>query len=213
MRLSCPEWIESAAERSLETRARISQILTEIIDKECLRLPELDMVRSWHRAIFHDSVPLNYYAGNFRDNDPDQPCLQIYEVVVGGVSGTPCLEVIPAVENFVEIFRRRVRTLDRQLEAHGDEILEMDVWEIVRLAAWAHGEWVRIHPFANGNGRTSRLWANYVFCRYGFGPVVKIRPRPGEPYGIAARDSMRHGNHTKTEELFLELLLQSYNSM
>jgi hypothetical protein len=27
------------------------------------------------------------------------------------------------------------------------------------LAAILHGEWVRIHPFANGNGRTARLWA------------------------------------------------------
>lgn len=25
---------------------------------------------------------------------------------------------------------------------------------IVRLCACAHGEWIRIHPFANGNGRT-----------------------------------------------------------
>lgn len=31
----------------------------------------------------------------------------------------------------------------------------------VTLAAWTHAEFVRIHPFIDGNGRTSRLIMNY----------------------------------------------------
>jgi hypothetical protein len=34
------------------------------------------------------------------------------------------------------------------------------------LAANLHGEWVRIHPFANGNGRIARLWVMWVAARY-----------------------------------------------
>jgi hypothetical protein len=31
----------------------------------------------------------------------------------------------------------------------------------------AHTRWVEIHPFVNGNGRTARMWANWILVRYG----------------------------------------------
>jgi hypothetical protein len=37
-----------------------------------------------------------------------------------------------------------------------------------------------------------------------------VRPRPDEPYGIAARASMELGNHGPTKQLFWELLIRSY---
>ena len=58
------------------------------------------------------------------------------------------------------------------------------------LAAWAHSKWVRIHPFANGNGRTARTWANLLLLRYGLRPVVRLRPRPGGNYGAAGAAAM-----------------------
>ena len=81
---------------------------------------------------------------------------------------------------------------------------------VVELAAWAHGEWVRIHPFANGNGRTARLLANYVLVRFGFGPALTIRPRPDQPYGEAARSSMKEGDHRLMEVVIWQLLAESY---
>ena len=39
------------------------------------------------------------------------------------------------------------------------------------LAAWTHAEFVRIHPFPDGNGRTSRLLMNYQLLAQGFAPV------------------------------------------
>jgi len=41
----------------------------------------------------------------------------------------------------------------------------------VELAAWTHAEFVKIHPFADGNGRTSRLIMNYQLLAHGFLPV------------------------------------------
>lgn len=41
----------------------------------------------------------------------------------------------------------------------------------IELAAWTHAEFVRIHPFLDGNGRTSRLLANYQLIGKGFLPV------------------------------------------
>ena len=41
----------------------------------------------------------------------------------------------------------------------------------IELAAWTHAEFVRIHPFEDGNGRTSRMIMNYQLMADGFLPV------------------------------------------
>lgn len=41
----------------------------------------------------------------------------------------------------------------------------------IELAAWTHAEFVRIHPFVDGNGRTSRLLMNYQLLLNGYLPV------------------------------------------
>ena len=42
----------------------------------------------------------------------------------------------------------------------------------VRLAALAHYKLVYIHPFTDGNGRTSRLLMNWILMQNGFPPVI-----------------------------------------
>lgn len=41
----------------------------------------------------------------------------------------------------------------------------------IEVAAWTHAEFVKIHPFVDGNGRTSRLIMNYQLMVHGFLPV------------------------------------------
>ncbi|MCI8633455.1 MAG: Fic family protein [Lachnospiraceae bacterium] len=41
----------------------------------------------------------------------------------------------------------------------------------IELAAWTHAEFVKIHPFVDGNGRTSRMIMNYQLMLHGFLPV------------------------------------------
>ncbi|MFR9310086.1 MAG: Fic family protein [Hydrogeniiclostridium mannosilyticum] len=41
----------------------------------------------------------------------------------------------------------------------------------IELAAWTHAEFVRIHPYTDGNGRTSRMIMNYQLMENGFLPV------------------------------------------
>jgi Fic family protein len=51
----------------------------------------------------------------------------------------------------------------------------------IELAAWTHAEFVRIHPFPDGNGRTSRLLMNYQLMGEGFLPVT-VRSEDRLPY-------------------------------
>ena len=39
------------------------------------------------------------------------------------------------------------------------------------LAAWAHEEFVSIHPFRDGNGRTARMLSNYIIMQHGYLPI------------------------------------------
>ncbi len=48
----------------------------------------------------------------------------------------------------------------RQVKNFYADLPEKDAANAIKLAAWTHAEFVRIHPFTDGNGRTSRLIMN-----------------------------------------------------
>ena len=83
---------------------------------------------------------------------------------------------------------------------------------VVTLVAEAHGELVRIHPFANGNGRTARALAAFIALRYGLPVFVKLKPRPADvAYARASQRSMGRppsyrGDHTEATAVFTHML-------
>lgn len=58
-----------------------------------------------------------------------------------------------------------------QIKAFYAELSQKQSFNVVEYAAWTHAEFVRIHPFLDGNGRTSRLLMNYQLMNRGFLPV------------------------------------------
>jgi Fic/DOC family len=92
--------------------------------------------------------------------------------------------------------------LDAAITAGNPPASGPELAAVIEFAALAQGEWVRIHPFANGNGRTARCWTNFVALRYGLPAFVTIKPRPADlVYAQAAHASMA-GDHVPTESLF-----------
>lgn len=78
--------------------------------------------------------------------------------------------------------------------------------EVIRAAAYVHCRFVEIHPFVNGNGRTSRLCINYFLRRYGI-PLIAI-PRPEVPGYI---DAIRTWIDQRSVEHFTQFLLQLFD--
>lgn len=58
-----------------------------------------------------------------------------------------------------------------QVKAFYEDLKNKTELNPIELAAWTHAEFVRIHPFVDGNGRTSRLLMNYQLMIHGFLPI------------------------------------------
>lgn len=101
---------------------------------------------------------------------------------------------------------RVVARLDALLRP-GAELDADQLSAVLDVCAWTHAEWVRIHPFANGNGRIARLWANRLALRYGLPPFIRLRPRPDCGYASAATAAMK-GSWQPTAALLREWLHQ-----
>jgi hypothetical protein len=195
------DWDENS-----ETLARNLAQIAEGIEREAPRrgTPTLGMARAWHRdALKGLSVPNPAFVGNFRGEAVDLE-LRTYQVRIGSALGTPPAKVADELREFERRLVAAVTALDERYPV-GTELDTDGLLAVTDLAGWAHAEWVRIHPFANGNGRTARLWANYLLVRYGLTPVLRLRPRPQGGYGWASASAMR-GDWKPTAELILQWL-------
>jgi fido (protein-threonine AMPylation protein) len=157
--------------------------------------PTIAMAQQWHRDLY-DGIPrpFPYYAGDFRDSDLRFPDLIGYEVEVGGIRGVPSADVPAELDNFERQAAQFAEILDVASPGTAATANTRVLHSVLTYCASLHGAWVRIHPFANGNGRTARLWANWAALRYGLPPFVIVKPRPRDPYGAASQLSMT-GDH------------------
>jgi fido (protein-threonine AMPylation protein) len=182
--------------------------------------PTLDDVRDWHRRIYTGChPPVACYVGNFR-GDARHPELVDHEVGVGmpALDGLPekvgmwSHDLAPHVRRFEHGLQRAVAVLDQRLPVGERPVTVDELDAVVRLIAEVHGEWVRLHPFVNGNGRTARMWAAFVSLRYGLPVFVQLKPRPGDvAYARAAKRSMGRppdfvGDHGHAVAVFAHLL-------
>jgi len=71
--------------------------------------------------------------------------------------------------------------------------------EIIETLIYTHYEFVKIHPFNNGNGRTGRLLMNLVSMKFGYKPL-ELYKREGESRMIYIK-SMQQADKGKFELL------------
>ena len=88
---------------------------------------------------------------------------------IGGRSYMSYLKVPLMLQAFCEELNRR-----------RSEIEPSDIAAVYDLSFWAHFELVTIHPWADGNGRTSRLLMNLLQMEYGVLPTKVLKEDKAE---------------------------------
>ncbi|MDP3765411.1 MAG: Fic family protein [Nanoarchaeota archaeon] len=107
----------------------------------------LEVIKKWHAMMFKDTM--DYIAGKIR----------IHKIIVTGSRTVfPQPEEVPKLlKEFFKWYKKEEKALNP-----------------AELAALTHLKFVSIHPFSDGNGRISRLLANYVLNKHGY-PMVNIK--------------------------------------
>lgn len=178
-----PDWDENSA----VSRTNLAIAAFDVRDSAMRRdLATTEAPRRWHRIIMQGLiVPHPDFVGRYRG----ETGMDEIRVWVGGVEGVRPSEVTRELTDFESRLQGATAALDALLPAN-NELDDDGLSAVVDLAAWTHSEWIRIHPFANGTGRSARLWANFIFMRYGVAPAVRLRPRPDSEYEMATASAM-----------------------
>jgi Fic family protein len=89
-------------------------------------------------------------------------------------------------------------------------ILKYNKWNYhpIIKAGLLHGEFVKIHPFSDGNGRTARLLMNFEAMKQGYVPLV-IKKEDRLEYYVYLDNAHTTGDYT----LFIKLLIDIENEM
>lgn len=96
---------------------------------------------------------------------------------------------------------RQVKDFYADLNWKGNEL------NLIELAAWTHAEFVKIHPFSDGNGRTARLIMNYQLMANGF-PAISIAKENRLEYFNTLEAYATEGDLTPFTEMIAELTEQ-----
>ena len=87
---------------------------------------------------------------------------------------------------------------------YADIIKNSETMDPIKLAAWTHAEFVKIHPFMDGNGRTARLIMNYELMKNNYLPI-SIKEQSRFEYYNALDNYATTGNLTEFEKIIYEL--------
>jgi Fic family protein len=77
------------------------------------------------------------------------------------------------------------------------------------LAIIFHHNFEKIHPFADGNGRTGRLLMNYILIKNNYPPII-ITKKNREIYLDALESADKSENYSKLLQFLLEEYKKGY---
>lgn len=219
--MTAPSWQEDDPKNFPLIQGNAAQLITELRATAAERLlPTCEELCRWHVRLYAGGeVPVAGYVGHFR-GDLAVPELIDYEVGLGPRLKDGNLEKMGVWARLVSQEMGAVLAglnavfveLDARLPVGKPPTNPDEILAVISFTALAHGECLRVHPFANGNGRIARLLVVFICMRYGLPMFLHIKPRPeSDDYIRASRDSMGRppdfvGNHTTTTAVFARML-------
>jgi Fic family protein len=138
-------------------------------------------IRNLHQIILKDIDNLN--AGKYR----------MENVLIGGAKHIPPDYLMVPVQMQKLVY---------------EDNREWILYHPVVRAALLHGEFVKIHPFIDGNGRTARLLLNLVLMSNGYPPIV-IKKESRLAYYEALDTAHTTLNYSKIVNLIASLVLEA----
>ena len=173
-------------ERGLSPRAKPIEDIKEVEahDRvfrevlECEKDLSLRVILLWHKRLFEETKP--DIAGKIR----------AHQVAISGSRFMPPspVEVQPLLREFFRWYNRNKSSLHP-----------------VELAAGVHLRFVTVHPFADGNGRMSRLLVNFVLQRRRFPPLNIAYEDRRSYYNALERSQVK-----KVDSVFILWLFKRY---
>ena len=189
--VDCPEWLDDVpVERRALHKEALAAAYQQVCSDAASTVIDVSGPRLWHHVMFRCVVPLDYYAGNFRQDDPGRVCLGL-DVGVDGLPGYPFASVPSAMQRLVDDVGRSLVTIEISWRYTDDRQRAL---QLSLLIAHLVGVFVRIHPFLNGNGRVSRLLWAWGLLRFGVPIQCRLTPRPDMPYADIMRRAMQGDN-------------------
>ena len=166
---------------TIETQKHYELFMKIISGKKSSKITR-DIVFSWHKEIFSQTKIGE--SGNIRQHN------------VG-------------IINNARITFASVPEIPKRLEEFFSWINKHDQKENpVEFACLAHYKFVSIHPFADGNGRISRLIMNYILYKYDY-PLLLIKNTDRKAYFKALAKSQLENNDIHFKKWFMKYYIKA----
>lgn len=156
--------------------------LYDVIDKDSKNTISEHLIRQLHQLVVNDSQ--NDIAGKYRDGD----------VYISGADHKP-----PSFLEVPSLMSDLIGWLDKSRKKHN----------VIELAALLHHKLTHIHPFWDGNGRTSRLVMNILILEAGYPLAIILKNDRKRYYRVLAEAD--NGNFKSICEFIAQAVLRSLN--
>jgi hypothetical protein len=203
----CPAFdYETHADCRILLPARVSDVLV------CLARGEIDSreavlnTRPSHYRLFVGLTPPNcdYFAGHYRGEL--FRCLRHYRVTIPSDTrvGSPPVAVEYDLRQLGGIIGAGFAALDTGPPLSARDRLRYLIVFVCRVFEL----FLRVHPYANGNGHVARLMVWFMFLRYGYWPRRwSVEPRPADPPYSDFIRRYRDGDARPLEALITSMLV------
>lgn len=158
------------------------QYLYKLVEKGKHHTISERLIRALHQIIMQDTDKA--WAGKYRNSN----------VVIAGASHTPpdALDIPQKIQKLTNWIKENRKNL-----------------HIIELAALVHHKLVHIHPFFDGNGRTSRIIMNLLLMQNGFPLVIILKNDRKKYYNVLAQADDE--NHTPLIRFIAQAIERSLN--